>query len=790
MRCTQPGCTGIIEDGYCNVCGLPQSLGAPPAPVRPTVAPVASDDGTPGSVPTLRATGPCQMPGCPGHIVDGYCDTCGAPAGSTGPSPDALAVTTGRIGTVSLGSARVGTGTARSRPAGSGRTTGHLGAGYTTIPPEPTVDPISAILANPEVPEDRRFCPHCGAEVGRSTKDAPGRVEGYCPKCRQPYSFTPKLTPGDLVAGQYEVRGCLAHGGMGWIYLAQDHNVSNRWVVLKGLLNVGDEASTQAAMAEQRFLAQIQNPLIVEIYNFVTHEGGAYIVMEFVGGRSLKQILKERVSEVGGAYNPLPVDQALAYILEILPAFSYLHAQGLLYCDFKPDNLMHVEDSVKLIDMGGVRRIDDDDSPIFGTVGFQAPEVPTQGCSIVSDIFTIGRTLLVCCAEVKGYQTTYATALPPVDEVPVFARYDSVYRLIAKTCAPNPSDRFSSADELRHQMLGVLREVVNSAHATAATSSVASDLFDPPTVVADVFTWKQLPRLKPDLTDPGLAMLASLDPGLNPQERYQALLNSPVKTLEVQIALSLAAIEVGATESWSHTVDEILSHDPWEWRAAWIEGLAALNSGDWSQAQSCFNAVYGQVPGELAPKFALAVACEMGGELDLAEHLYQVCATTDGAYVPGAAFGLARVRAKRKDAKGNIVDIGSVLAALDLIPATSGGWPQSRRLAASYLTYSGKGVADLAKAEDAIRASGAPAEDQLRLELEIFRRALPLATYPSVKASRRRPVPVVGDVPVTKATVRAKIESLLRQQAGLEHDTAKRVALIDEANSLRKWTVI
>ena len=70
----------------------------------------------------------------------------------------------------------------------------------------------------------------------------------------------------------------------------------------------------------------------------------------------------------------------------------------------------------------------------------------------------------------------------------------------------------------------------------------------------------------------------------------------------------------------------MLAEDPWEWRAVWISGLAALDAGDFGAAQSAFNAVYGQVPGELAPKLALALACEHGGEGDVAEGLYRTCA--------------------------------------------------------------------------------------------------------------------------------------------------------------------
>ena len=324
----------------------------------------------------------------------------------------------------------------------------------------PPLDPAKAVLADPNVPENRRFCSNCGAPVGRSRDGRPGRSEGFCPQCRTPFSFTPKLLPGTLVGGQYEVVGAIAHGGLGWIYLARDKNVSDRWVVLKGLLNSGDADAYAAAVAEKGFLAQVEHPLIVEIFNFVLHEGAGYIVMEYVGGTALKDLLKQRTAANGGRYDPFPVDQAIAYVVEILPAFSYLHDMGLLYCDFKPDNIIQVGDAVKLIDLGGVRRIDDLDSPIYGTVGYQAPEVADVGPSVASDIYTLGRTLAVLSMEFRGYQSTYASSLPPVSETPLFQRYDSFYRLLAKACALDPADRFQTADELRVQLLGVLREIV------------------------------------------------------------------------------------------------------------------------------------------------------------------------------------------------------------------------------------------------------------------------------------------------------------------------------------------
>ena len=426
--CTQPGCAGSIVDGYCDVCGMPPEDGAS---TGGSSAPTNAGSSAPsaGSVPDGT---PCTQPGCAGKIVDGYCDVCGTPAqsapGASAPAEPAGVADVGTSPTASyrlessqLGSRRVTgtTGVTRRVRSGSTRTrAARLGAGLTTVPPAPPVDPAAVVQTNPMVPEDKRSCSNCGSPVGRSQGDREGRPEGFCAKCGRAYSFTPKLKAGDLVAGQYLVAGALAHGGLGWIYLARDRNVSDRWVVLKGLLNSGDKDALAAAIAEQRFLAQVEHPLIVEIYNFVTHDDAGYIVMEYVGGTSLKQVLKDRMKAKGGSYDPLPVDQALAYVIEILPAFQYLHDLGLVYCDFKPDNLIQVGDAVKLIDLGGVRHVDDQESAIYGTVGYQAPEVATTGPSIASDIYTIGRTLLVLCMEFRGYQSTYLSSIPAPESTP------------------------------------------------------------------------------------------------------------------------------------------------------------------------------------------------------------------------------------------------------------------------------------------------------------------------------------------------------------------------------------
>ena len=737
----------------------------------------------------MSATGRCTQPGCTGAILDGYCDVCGSP-GATSPAQEAepaaqagplagaqgsSVTSSNRVASAAIGSRRAGSSSTRRTRTGSHRVrAARLGAGLTTVPPAPPVDPATAIMVNPQVAEEKRNCAKCGGPVGRSVDGSPGRPDGFCSQCGSEFSFTPKLQAGDLVGGQYEVSGALAHGGLGWIYLARDRNVSNRWVVLKGLLNSGDPDALAAAIAEQQFLAQVEHPTIVEIYNFVTHLGAGYIVMEYVGGKSLKQILKERMRANADEYDPLPVDQALAYILELLPAFRYLHDLGLVYCDFKPDNMIPGGDAMKLIDLGGVRRIDDDDSAIYGTVGYQAPEVAEVGTTVASDIYTIGRTLLVLTMEFRGYQGTYLHSLPPVDSTPLFQRYDSLYWLISKCCAPDPADRFASIDELRTQLLGVLREVVARSRTGTAVTSAGSVLFESPTTAGPITKWSQLPALRVDTTDAQYGWLTAIG-AEDPRQRLADLSAAPEESAEVWLARARAALEMeDAAQARTHA-SSLLSADPWEWRALWVEGLAAIQAGDIEGAKASFSAVYQQVPGELAPKLALAFACEHGGLPEVAEALYQACLITDASYVSPAAFGMARVRAGAQDTAGAV-------GALDLVPATSHGYVESRQQRAEVLLAgNAQDLAVLDQAMTTIEAATLSGPTRQRYVVRILREALPILS--GAPTGRR-----IGSVQATEVDVRDGLESALRMLARDASDVTERIDLVNQANAVRNWS--
>ena len=554
--------------------------------------------------------------------------------------------------------------------------------------------------------------------------------------------------------------------------------MSDRWVVLKGLLNAGDADAYAAAIAERQFLAQVEHPLIVEIYNFVAHEGAGYIVMEYVGGTSLKAILKDRMVANRGRYDPIPVDQAIAYLVEILPAFQYLHDVGLLYCDFKPDNMIQVGDAVKLIDLGGVRRIGDLESAIYGTVGYQAPEVPEVGPSIASDIYTIGRTLAVLAMEFRGYQSTYVASLPPVADTPLFQRRDSLYRLLLKACAPDPADRFQSADELRVQLLGVLREIVAAERPDAAVAlhSAPSLLFEAPVVAGHTLDWDHLPALKVDSGDPKAAWLAALSVS-DPAARLAALDGAATASVEVRLDRVRTALAADRYDIADTTIAQILGDDPWEWRAVWLSGLGSLAKNDPTAARAAFNAVYGQVPGELAPKLALALACELSGEHDIAESMYLVCARTDANYTAPAAFGLTRIRTARKDLDG-------ALAALALVQPTSRAFVEARRRRAGLLASSGRGLASLAEAMSSIEAVTIDPVDRAELTAEVLEAALQ-----AVLAGGGQPGLRIAGHPADERSLRDGLEGAFRDLAGFAHDPGERVHLVDAANRVRRWTL-
>ncbi len=729
---------------------------------------------------------PCRQPGCTGdYTADGYCDGCGHKTLAPDPTSASSATQT------SADAAGPGRGLTSSRTRVESR--GGLGANLVVVPPVPLRDPTTALMAVPQVPESQRFCSQCGRPVGRGREGRAGPIEGFCPRDGTPFAFMARLSPGEIVDARYEIYGALAHGGVGWVYLALDRNVSksgaDRWVVLKGLIDAGDPNALASAMTERRFLVEVDHPNIVKIHDIVQHpdpKSGhlvGYTVMEYVGGRSLRELALSS-HQPDGSRMPLP--QVLAYGLEVLPALGYLHGRGLLYCDFKPDNVIQAEEQLKLIDLGAVRRIGDNDTVLFGTPGYDAPELDTAAPSISSDLYTVGRSLAVLSFDFAGFSTRYAHLLPDPGEVELLDREESYYRFLRRATNPDADQRFQSAGEMAEQLLGVLREVLSAADGMPRAGR--STLFTPErdvfgTVDGDLAGYPvamALPVPLVDLSDPAAGFLATLT-----NATVEVLKAAPVQSLEVRLQLIRALIDAGDSKA---AVAELrnLPDTGRDWRVNWYGGLVALSADRPDQAKDRFDAVYDMLPGEPAAQLALAAACELVGYRAGATHRYQRVWWVDHTFV-SAAFGLSRVRL-------SVGDRARAVAVLDEVPTTS-----SQRVAAQISAVRG-GLdmrpgplteADFIEASTRLEQLRLDTQRQAGLAIEMFqtalrwlRRTAQPATPADTAAGR-----MLGHG-LTERDMRFGLERNYRVLATLEDSPRARSALVDQANTVRPWTLL
>ena len=632
-----------------------------------------------------------------------------------------------------------------------------IGDGLVEIPIHQDIEPASAILTNPVLAESKRDCGCCGHPVGRTSGSQPGASEGVCPHCGTMFSFSPQLETGELVADQYEVQGCIAHGGVGWIYLAIDRNVSDRWVVLKGLLQPGGQQAQAIAVAERQFLAMDNHPGIVKIYNFVEHPGFdgrpvGYIVMEYIGGTTLQAILaKQRAETPKGQPKPMmPVEEALGYLLDVMPALSYLHSLGLVYNDLKPENIMLTEDNVELIDMGAVSGIGDF-GYIYGTKGFQAPEIVRSGPTVATDVYTVGRTLAQLTVDMLDDR--YSETLPEPEDVPLFQQHESFYRLLVRATNPRPAQRFSSADEMATQCKGVLREVL------AEQTGV--------------------PR-------PGTSVLFAMH-----GSEFGADL-APQRT-DVFVDGRAHTVRLGARDVARALPTPVPTEDPEsDWRMDWDDGISALDSENLRAALKCFQRVVAAVPGEAAPKMASAATAELmleNTDAENAEKLRQLCERyyrtlwrTDHSMV-SAAFGLARQLAARGDRAGAI-DV------LDQVPLTSRHYGEAQ-LTSVLMLLDGRPIAEITEAQlrDAAARVGQLSETEPRAPQM---RAIVLGT--ALDWLRSGATPATTDSILGQAFdeegLRTGIEEALRELARHSPRRRHRYTLVDLANSIRpsSWT--
>jgi serine/threonine-protein kinase PknG len=439
-----------------------------------------------------------------------------------------------------------------------------------------------------------------------------------------------------------------------------------------------------------------------------------------------------------------------------------------------------------------VYRMDDPTSAVFGTVGYQAPEIAGAGPSVASDLFTVARTLAVLCLEFRGYQSTYRFTLPPVADVPLFARYDSLYRLLVTGTAADPDERFQSADEMADQLYGVLREIVSDEQGRPAPAP--SNQFGGPLRGAHEHPdWRALPHPQVDSDDPAAGYLATITTA-DPQQTIAQLNAAPKRTVEVDLRHAAALIGLGDWGAVDETLDAIEASDRWEWRARWYRGLAALAMERPAEARTHFTSVYQLLPGELAPKLALGMACESDQQFAEAAGWYDIVSRTDPSFT-AATFGLARCRLEAGDRAG-------ALAAYDRVPDSSSAYLEAQtarihRLVAGPYAANGTGngtdgdgnvtVDELLSAGAILASLPIRGGERTRLEAELLEAALALVQRGALVGDGRSDL--LG-CRLLERDLRIGVERSYRELARWAANSMERIQLVDRANQVRPRTWI
>jgi serine/threonine-protein kinase PknG len=411
---------------------------------------------------------------------------------------------------------------------------------------------------------------------------------------------------------------------------------------------------------------------------------------------------------------------------------------------------MLTEDNVELIDMGAVSGIGDC-GYIYGTKGFQAPEIVRSGPTVATDIYTVGRTLAQLTVDMLDDR--YSETMPEPEDVPLFQQYESFYRLLVRATNPRPAQRFSSAEEMATQCKGVLREVL------AEQTGV--------------------PR-------PGTSVLFAMH-----GSEFGADL-APQRT-DVFVDGRAHTVRLGARDVARALPTPVPTEDPEsDWRMDWDDGISALDSENLRAALKCFQRVVAAVPGEAAPKVASAATSELmleNADAENAEQLRQLCERyyrtlwrTDHSMV-SAAFGLARQLAARGNRAGAI-DV------LDQVPLTSRHYGEAQ-LTSVLMLLDGRPIAEITEAQlrDAASRVGQLSETEPRAPQM---RAIVLGTALDWLRSGATPATtdsILGQ-PFDEEGLRTGIEEALRELARHSPRRRHRYTLVDLANSIRpsSWT--
>ena len=260
--------------------------------------------------------------------------------------------------------------------------------------------------------------------------------------------------PNTLIDGRYKVLSRLGSGGMADVFLAEDQQLGRK-VALKLLHGrfSADPDFVERFRREAQSAAGLQHPHVVSVYDRGSWADTYYIAMEYLRGRSLKQLIREEA--------PLDPVRAIEIALQLLQAASFAHRRGIIHRDLKPHNVIVDDgDEAKVTDFGIARAGASDmteTGSIMGTAQYLSPE-QAQGYSVGagSDLYSIGVVLYEMLTGVVPFDADAAVtiALKHVSEAPRALRElnpavpPELEQVVLWTLNKNPGDRPTSAEEL------------------------------------------------------------------------------------------------------------------------------------------------------------------------------------------------------------------------------------------------------------------------------------------------------------------------------------------------------
>jgi serine/threonine protein kinase len=257
----------------------------------------------------------------------------------------------------------------------------------------------------------------------------------------------------------YHIISLLGEGGMGNVYLGEHVSIKRKVAikVLKPELAKNEEIRRRFKN-EASLLAHLQHPNIVGLIDYVEHEDGLFLIMEYVDGQGLDDMIRAQ-------HSPISIDRAKILMIQVLQAFSHAHKNGVVHRDVKPSNILVTsDDQIKVLDFGIAKLVGDSQHHLtrtgtqIGTVYYMSPEqVKGKELDHRSDIYSLGVTFYellsgVCpyrakTTEYEIYDSIVNEPLLPLTET-MGASYEQVWNVIEKATSKAASDRFHDCEAM------------------------------------------------------------------------------------------------------------------------------------------------------------------------------------------------------------------------------------------------------------------------------------------------------------------------------------------------------